>query len=121
MTSTIRSFLIAFALVVGGIMVANLLRDTVSSNTPLMFPVWVLVCLIPAYWYGHRIGIVSYAPREILATAGIVVVAVFVAEFWEKVRPLSALTLAALVCLFFVLRRSWSAPNNSRRDRLPRE
>jgi hypothetical protein len=103
----LRSIGIGFALVACGIMAANLLTEMVPPTTRLMFPVWALLCLIPAYWYGRRLGIVSYAPREILATIGVVLAAIAAVELWDRVRPFSAMALAALVCVFFLLRRRW--------------
>lgn len=102
-----RNIGVGFALVACGIMAANLLTEIVPPNTRLMFPVWVLLCLIPSYWYGHRLGIVSFAPREILATIGVVLAAIAAVELWDRVRPFSAMALAALVCVFFLLRRRW--------------
>jgi hypothetical protein len=88
-------------------MAANLLTDLAPPNTRLMFPVWVLLCLIPAYWYGHRLGVVCYTPREIFGTIAVVLAAVLAVELWDRIRPFSAMTLAALVCVFFLLRRRW--------------
>jgi hypothetical protein len=103
----IRNIAVGFALVACGIMAANLLTDLAPPNTRLMFPVWVLLCLIPAYWYGRRLGIVSYAPREILATIGVVLAAIVAVELWDRIRPFSAMALAALVCVFFLFRKRW--------------
>jgi hypothetical protein len=105
MGSTLRRILIGFALVAGGIMAANGLRNTVTPNTAICYPGWVVLCLIPAYWYGHHIGVVSYAPRDILSTVVAVLVAVAVVKLWSIVDLPSALGLAALVCLFFMVRR----------------
>jgi hypothetical protein len=105
MRSTLRHFLIGFALVAGGIMTANALLQTVTPDAPLAYQGWVVLCLVPTYWYGHHVGAVSYAPREILATVVAVLVAVAVTKLWAIFNPLSALGLAALVCLFFLARR----------------
>jgi len=105
MTSTLRQLLVGFALVAGGIMAANLVADLVTPNYGLAYPAWVVVCLIPAYWYGHRLRVVSYAPWEILGTVLVVLAAVAVVKLWAVMRPLSAVGLAALVCLFFLVRR----------------
>jgi hypothetical protein len=96
-----------FLLIVCGIMVANLLTDLLSSNTRILFPVWVVLCLVPAYWYGHRLGIVSYAPRDVLGTILIVLIAIATMELWGRIRPFSAITLALLVSALFLLRRRW--------------
>jgi len=107
MPSTLRSFLLGFALVAGGIMGANLLAHLVTPNLRLVYPFWVVLCLVPAYWYGQRIGVVTYQPWEVLGAIAVVVVAVVVAELWTIVRPFSAVGLALLVCVFFLLRRRW--------------
>lgn len=86
-------------------MAANLLAHLVTPNFGLAYPGWVVVCLIPAYWYGHRVRLVSYAPWEILGTVVVVLAALAVVELWAVLRPFSAVGLAALVCLFFLLRR----------------
>jgi hypothetical protein len=104
-----RNFWIGFALIAGGIMAANLLAYLVTPNARLVFPLWVVLCLIPAYWHGHRIGIVTYAPWEVLGTIAVVLAAVILFELWSIIRPLSALTLALLVCLLFLARRRWLA------------
>ena len=83
-------------------------------NMRIVFPAWVVLCLVPAYWYGHRIGIVSYSLWEILGTIAVVLAAVVVAELWEIIRPLSAVTLAILVCLFFLARRRWLSNSRSK-------
>ena len=103
--STLRQLLIGFALLAGGIMVANALVELVPPRTRLMFPVWTVLCLIPAYWYGHRLGLLTYAPWEVFGTIIVVLAAVAVVELWAVIRPLSAVGLAALVCLFFLVRR----------------
>ena len=110
----LRNVLMGFALVAGGIMAANLLAHLVTPNMRIIFPAWVVLCLVPAYWYGHRIGIVSYSPWEILGTIAVVLAAVVVAELWEIIRPLSAVTLAILVCLFFLARRRWLSNSRSK-------
>lgn len=111
----LRNMAVGFALIACGIMAANLLTDLVPPNTRLMFPVWALLCLIPAYWYGHRLGIVSYSPREILGTIGVVLAAIVAVELWGRIRPFSAMALAALVCMFFLLRRRWLGNGRSGR------
>lgn len=88
-------------------MAANLLTDLASPNARILFPVWVLLCLVPAYWYGRRLGMVSYAPRDVLGTIAIVLIAIGAMELWERIRPFSAITLAVLVCALFALRRRW--------------
>ena len=118
MTSTLRQLLVGFALVAGGIMAANLLAHLVTPHLGLAYPGWVVVCLIPAYWYGHRLRLVTYAPWEILGTVVVVLAAVAVVELWAVIRPLSAVGLAALVCLFFLLRRRW-LPKGGAKDRCP--
>jgi hypothetical protein len=105
--STLRNFLVGFALIAAGIMGANLLKNLVTPNLGIVYPLWVVVCLIPAYWYGHRIGVVSYRPWDILSAIAVVVTAVVVAALWTKIEPFSAVGLALLVCLFFLLRRRW--------------
>ncbi len=102
-----RNIFTAFALIACGIMAANLLTDLVTPYARIMFPVWVLICLVPAYWYGHRLGVVSYAPREVLGTIVIVLIAIAAMELWERIRPFSAITLAALVCALFLVRKRW--------------
>jgi len=105
--TTLRSFLLGFALLAGGIMVANLLDQTVTPKHGIVYPFWVVLCLVPAYWYGQRIGVVSYRLWDILGAIGVVVAAVVVAGLWTILRPFSAVGLALLVCLFFLLRRRW--------------
>jgi len=107
MPSTLRNFLLGFLLIAGGIMAARLLETMLTPNLGVVFPLWVVLCLIPAYWYGQRIGVVSYRPWDILGTIAVVVAAVVVAELWTIIRPFSAVGLALLVCLFFLLRRRW--------------
>jgi len=96
-----------FFLIVCGIMVANLLTDLVSPNARIIFPAWVVLCLVPAYWYGRRLGIVSYALRDVLGTIVIVLIAIAAMELWGRIRPFSAITLALLVSALFLLRRRW--------------
>ena len=119
MTSTLRQFLVGFALVAVGIMVANALLDLVPPRTWLMYPVWVVLCLVPAYWYGHRIGVVSYHPWEIAGTIVAVLAAIAVVALWEKIRPIHAVGLAAVVCLFFLFRRRWTPKRGGTKDRCP--
>lgn len=107
MRISLRNLGIGFALVACGIMLANLLSDQMTPGARLMYPVWVVLCLVPAYWYGFRLGIVSFAPWDIVGAIGAVVAAVIVVELWSVIRPLSAMALAALVCVFFLLRRRW--------------
>ncbi len=102
-----RQIVTAFALVACGIMAANLLTDLLSPNARMLFPVWVLLSLVPAYCYGHRLGIVSYAPRDVLGTIVIVLIAIAATELWGRIRPFSAITLAAVVSVLFLLRRRW--------------
>ena len=85
----LRNIGIGFALVACGIMAANLLAELVTPKIWLMYPVWVVLCLVPAYWYGCRLGIVSFAPSEILGTIGTALAAVLVVELWPLIRPLS--------------------------------
>jgi hypothetical protein len=106
-SSTFRHLVVGFAIIAGGVMAANLLAHFVTPEVGLAYPGWVVLCLVPAYWYGHRIGVVSYCPSDILRTAAAVLIAVAVIELWSIVRPLSAVGLAALVCLFFFFRRRW--------------
>lgn len=103
----LRNIVTAFALIACGIMAANLLTELVSPNARILFPVWVILCLGPAYWYGHRLGLVSCALREVLGTIMIVLIAIAAMELWGRIRPFSAITLAALICALFLLRRRW--------------
>ncbi len=115
MRTPLRSIGIGFALVACGIMVANLLTGTLTPESRLMFPVWVVACLVPAYWYGHRLGVVSFAPWEILGTAAAVLAAVAIVELWSVIRPLSAVALALVVCFFLLVRRRWVGKSPRRR------
>lgn len=105
MKSRWRSLLLGFGLVFGGIMAANLGWGVLTPGTRLLYPVWVVLGLVPAYWFGCRIGAVSFSPWEILGLLGVVLVAVAITELWSLIRPLSALTLALLMCALLLIRR----------------
>lgn len=86
-----------------------------TPEARLMYPVWVVLGLVPAYWFGWRIGAVSLTFWEVLGVVGMVLVAIVAMELWRRVRPLSALALAALVCVLFLARRRWLAGTRTSR------
>ena len=92
-------------MVFGGILAANLGWGLFTPGTRLLYPVWVVLGLVPAYWFGCRIGAVSLSPWEVLGVLGVVLVAVAVTELWSLIRPFSALGLAFVVCVLLLVRR----------------
>ena len=106
MGSTLRGFLIGFALVAGGIMAANGLWLAVTPNVALAYPGWVVLCLVPAYWYGAPPGRRLLYPCGRLQHRGCRAGGRGGDQTLEY--PQSAVgpgAGAALVCLFFLARR----------------